>query len=404
MVANFLINQSKIPVIKECKIYNFADYKKVRTVEITCPVCGRKKKLQIDITKPETVHYCSHFCASKAAFKSLANLSDKREVENFIKSKEDIIDKTVCRMINDVTRDKNLSPADMRQEARVNLFYLYNRCKRGKRDPYAHSDAYIFEHIKTAMRLTSTEKKKFYNSIEETREDNDEWVNNKFKSSYDIDKQIDIKNILDKIFKLANEDQNVFMAVLHALLYEKEKDEVNGKIFKDICRKKFNLSDGSNIWKYVKKGTEYIYYNDRENIKQYVDIHRLKNLYRFNDSTITEEEFGKELEDLLNYYAGYRVCSICGKKFKPTNQGVLGTKNAICSPECRKKAHNLRCEAYRKRQGQTTGKVFRKCTICGKEFEAKGIAKSAKNAYCSEDCRNKSTKIYKQQLKEKLCH
>ena len=401
MVASVLINIQNTPVIHHCKIYNFDDYKKTRTIEITCPVCGRKKKLQIDITKPDSVHYCSHSCASKAAFKTLSNLADKREVERYIKSKEDAIDRTICRMVYDCTRDINLSPADMRQEARVNLFYLYNRCKRENRDPYAYSDAYIIQHLKTAMRLTSTEKKKFYNSIEETHEDNDEWVNNKFKSSYDIDKQIDIKNILEKILKLASEDENVYMAVLHALLYEKEKDEVNGKKFKDICEKKFGVL---NVWARVKKGTEYIFYNDRENIKQYIDIYRLKNLYRFNDTTITEEEFGKELEDLLNYYAGYQVCSVCGKRFKPTNKGALGVKNAICSPECRKQAHRLRCEAYRKRQGQTTGKVFRKCTICGKEFEAKGIAKSAKNAYCSEDCRNKSTKIYKQQLKEKLCH
>ena len=327
--------------------------------EKTCAICGRKfrAKVYVNNANPSQGVCCSHACLSKLAFKNLGHLVDEKDFKKFVDSKRNIIEKTATLMYNDSRKNVNLSYENMISECYVALFYLYSRCMQKKRNPYLYKDAYIYTHLKRALMLNEKEKKDFYSSAEESfyEEDNDEFMSKCFNRTFDIDKKLDIENILRKIYNLALEDNDVKLVLEKALVYGTNKFNLEeGADFRQRAYEKYGYTERT-IWHKVKKGTEHIFYNDAKNIRSYINIHNLKNDYAFNDArskTLTEEEFGKELAALLDYYSGYTTCYICGKRFKPEgkNNTVASPKRkAICSKECRIKANRLRNAAYREK-------------------------------------------------------
>lgn len=406
MALNIVNNISAdLTVIKSAKIYNLDKFRKSFRKIKTCPVCGKKFTVDIHLKdlNPEKYKYCSKFCASKASFSALGKFSDK-EALKFIDSKKNLIELTLRRMIFDDSRDKNLSPKDMRQEMRIALFYLYSRAKRAGINPYTYSKNYLITLLKSSLRLDQTEFKRFNNLIEQAvfDEKDEEYFSSHFTTSYDIDKKLDIEDILYKIYKLSLEHKSVKVALLHAFLYgakTNSNDKEAGKIFNDICCKQMGLCKAT-LWKDVRKGTEHIFYNDYKNIMQYIHINNLEGKYRFNqkeEELLTEDEFGKEIAQLLEEYSGYATCKICGKRFKRVCK-----HQAYCSNECKKIGLRKIDEECRKRQGGIVGAVTRKCAVCGKTFETtNGKVKHAKRAYCSDECRYKAYKIYYNEHKGK---
>lgn len=105
-----------------------------------------------------------------------------------------------------------------------------------------------------------------------------------------------------------------------------------------------------------------------------------------------------------------KVCVICGKEFTPkTANGVM------CSPECRRIAHNRRCiERQRKRRQEQRAKKDepkeqrargerkwghptygpRECVRCGKMFKPTG----SRDKYCSVGCRFPSKAVKNEKI------
>lgn len=66
-----------------------------------------------------------------------------------------------------------------------------------------------------------------------------------------------------------------------------------------------------------------------------------------------------------------KQCPVCGAIFNKTNNA-----QKYCSIECREESRRI----------SRSLKRFKKCSWCGKEFEAEG-----KTKYCSDDCRFNGT-------------
>ena len=370
-------------------VIDFKNFRKVRSEKRICPVCGKefKAKLEMDNASPNDGKYCSRDCMGKDIQKGLTKFVNNEEILKFIESKKKIITHTVNFMLTTSSKDINLSPEDMLQEARVALFYLYIRTKRKNKNPFEYKDCYIIRQIQQALCPSTLERKRMADMVEDDVLECIESRSSLF--SYDVDKRIDITNIIKKIYKLSKENDKVRLALMRAILTEGHLKE-HSQEFMDYCEKYYKSLHKTSIAHHIKFGTEMIFYNDRTNIQTYINIKNLKNNYRFNEhynEMLTEDELGEEIKDLLDYYSGIATCSVCGKRFKVKNNVQLAAKNPICSKECELTKVRLRNAEYRKKHRKEPEMIERVCGICGKAFLAKKSSLQFPVVYCSDECR-----------------
>lgn len=376
-------------------VIDFTKHPKVISKIKVCPVCGKKFKAKLEMynASPNDGKYCSRSCQSKDIQRELTKFVNNKEILKFIESKKKIINHTVNFMLTTSFKDENLSPEDMQQEARISLFYLYIRSLRKNKNPFEYKDSYIIRHIQRVLCPTTLERKRTANMIEE---DVLECIENRSSLfSYDVDKRIDISNIIKKIYKLSKENEKVRLVLMRAILTEGHLKE-HSKEFWDYCEKHYKSLSEASILEHIKFGTEAIFYNDRTNIQTYVNIKNLKNNYRFNEhynEKLSEDELGEEIKDLLDYYSGIATCSVCGKRFKAKNNHQLASKSPICSRECELAKKRLQHAEYRKRHKKEPEMIERTCGICGKTFLAKKSSLQFPVVYCSDECRRERERI-----------
>lgn len=350
--ANFKIS---IPVI------NFAKYRKNNNQQVTCPICGRKfyTRFAIDNANPEQGIYCRNCSPKVTAMHNNQNITSK-EFKTFKNSRLEVIDQAIGVALVDSRTNKNLSLDDIKHEMDIQLFRTYSYAKKKNIDPYSYSNKYIMTILKRAVRLDDKELRRESKINQESYYENKysdtdhEAMDKIFYTETDIDSHIDLQNILSKIVKLARKSKYANLALERAWIYGGEtRVGYEGEAFvKRFCKQ---TGYGPRAcWDYVKKGIEYIYYNDYKNISDYIDINNLKNTYRFNSAQskyLSEEEFGKELAILLEYYSGYRTCAICGTRFKPDAKWATAER-VMCSDECRKENRKRLNKEFKARQKQ----------------------------------------------------
>ena len=324
--------------------------------EKTCAVCGRKFRARLFVknANPSQGVCCSTFCYGKHVARNMAHSVSEKEFKKFIEEKKHVITRAAKYLYSWQKRDINHTWKDLIQECQVAMFYLFSRCKRDKKDIYSFGDGYLFKACLFFVNLTPHERD-WQNRFREEEcytESNDEFLYNTFIDQHDIEKKLDIENILKKIYQLGLENDEVRIAITNALM-SVGKNRDSAKAYREEFIKKYDVCERQ-YYKNVKTGIEHIYYNDYKNINSYVNVYNLENNYRFNnkDEMLTEEELGKEIAHLLDYYSGYTNCSVCGKRFK-IDRFILGSKrmnNYFCSDDCRRKYHNYKSMLYKRKK------------------------------------------------------
>lgn len=351
-IANFKISN---PII------NFAKFRKNNIQQVACPICGRKfySRFAIDNANPEQGIYCKNCSPKVTAMRNNQNISSK-EFKDFKNCKLEIIEQAIAVSLVDSRTNSNLSLDDMRHEMDIQLFRTYSYAKKKNIDPYSYTNNYIMTILKRAVRLDDKELRRKSKINQESYYENKygdidhEAMDKIFYTETDIDSHIDLQNILSKIIKLAKTSIYAKLALERAWIYGGDVRAGNeGEAFvKRFCKK---TGYGARAcWDYVKRGVEYIYYNDYKNINDYIDINHLKNTYRFNSAQskyLSKEEFEKELAILLEYYSGYRTCAICGTRFKP-NEKWATAERVMCSDKCRKENRKRLNKEFKARQKQ----------------------------------------------------
>lgn len=364
-----------------------------------CPVCGKTFKSKIEIFNPssEQGKYCSLDCKKKARVKSLSNLIDDEQFKKFLDTHKPLIRLAMNSVLGKAKYiDRNNTFGDHYQNCLIALFTIYTRAIRDNKNPYDIKDNHILLSLKHSMMLDRPDIRLQKNHIEEgyiEENTNDEGIANILPARYDIDKILDLRNILSKIVKLAKKNKHVMLTLEKAYLYGDKIVDIEANHF---LLKKYNLTKNQ-FFTELKKGVEHIYYNDRKNIERYIDIDNLKNEYSFN--TLTEEELGKDILNILDFYAGIKTCSWCKKRFKATS-AQLAKNTAYCSDECKRLGGNAVRKEYKRKQREKHRApiVERVCIHCGKTFK---VRSTSLQQMCSEKCKKKRERILENERRRK---
>ena len=367
-------------------VIDFRQFRKYRHEEKICPICGKsfKAKLEIFNASPEQGKYCSRECKSIALNQSLTGLVCDAEFKKFLNKHQGLIRMAMNSVLGKVKYiDRSNSFDDHYQSCLITLFLIYSRAVRDKKNPYSIKDNSILLSLKHSMMLDRTQIKNLFNHEEESffeENVNDEGISNILYFKCDIDKLLDLREILSKIVELAKRDSNVLLALEKAYLYGEKVVDVEANRY---LLKKYKLSRDQ-FFRANKKGIEYIFYNDSKNISRYININNLRNEYSFN--TLSEEQLGEEIGSILDFYSGIRRCSYCNKRFKAT-PAQMGHETAYCSDECKRIGGNLIRKKYKRKQREKNKAPLeeRICIHCGKVFKVRA---TSQKLLCSDECKN----------------
>lgn len=332
-------------------VIDFSKFRKYRYEEKICPVCGKSFKVRLEMfnASPEQGKHCSARCRWKANQKSLSALITEQEFKDFLELHRERVHKA-CNMAPLLAyKDPNAKWEDCYQECCIALFLLMARCKRQGRNYNNISEGSVFFQLKQAIKMSRVERRRWYNHNEEAcyEEFNESnGINLELNYETDIGNSIDVSNMLEKVVQLAKEYPDVGMALAKAYLYRQPKDEQACKYIKE----KYDIKTyGQYDW-HITKGIEHIYYNDKENFDNFIDINNLSAQFAFNSKNpkVRPKAFDTwGTDEILSYYTGVKTCAYCSKKFK-ANKDQKHKEVAYCSKSCAKEARNAYMRSWKK--------------------------------------------------------